>query len=117
MQLRCVCTDGRDYTAPFRSDQPALTDWGGGVGGGVKKRKENLIIYLSLMFSVPPKPSHLQSPVTVPSSPLSRVQKPLLGQGMEEGGGRGGRGGGRGFVTREKQSKVLDLITRFEENR
>lgn len=71
------------------------------------------------MFSVPPKPPHLQSPVTVPSSPLSRVQKPPLGQGMEEGGGRGrgARGGGRGFVTREKQSKVLDLITRFEENR
>ncbi|XP_056908555.1 FYVE, RhoGEF and PH domain-containing protein 4a isoform X4 [Takifugu flavidus] len=67
---------------------------------------------------VPPKPLHLQSPVTVFSSPLSRVQKPLLGQGMEEGAGRdrGGRGGGRGFVTREKQSKVLDLITRFEEN-
>lgn len=78
---------------------------------------------MNVLPSVPPKPTHLQSPVTVPSSLLSRVQKPTLGQGMEEGGGRArggggeGRGGGRGFVTREKQSKVLDLISRFEENR
>lgn len=75
---------------------------------------------MNVLPSVPPKPLHFQSPVTVPSSPLSRIQKPTLGQGMEEGGGRGrggGRGGGRGFVTREKQSKVLDLISRFEENR
>lgn len=72
---------------------------------------------------VPPKPPHLQSPVTPLSSPLGRIQKPPLGPGMEEGGGggRGGGGGGRGAVNREKarekHSKVSDLISRFEENR
>ncbi|XP_034734953.1 FYVE, RhoGEF and PH domain-containing protein 4a isoform X2 [Etheostoma cragini] len=71
---------------------------------------------------VPPKPPHLQSPVTELSSPLGHIHKPLLRPGMEEGGGvgRGGGGGtggrGRGVVNREKPSKVLDLINRFEEN-
>ncbi|XP_060892668.1 FYVE, RhoGEF and PH domain-containing protein 4a isoform X2 [Labrus mixtus] len=66
---------------------------------------------------VPPKPPHLQSPVTVPTSPWGRVQKPLFRLVMEEGGGGGG---GRGAATRErardKHSKVSDLISRFEEN-
>ncbi|CAK6960158.1 FYVE%2C RhoGEF and PH domain-containing protein 4a isoform X1 [Scomber scombrus] len=70
---------------------------------------------------VPPKPAHLQSPVTELSSPLSRFQKPPLRLGMEEGGGGGGGGGGgRGAMNRErareKNSKVSDLISRFEEN-
>lgn len=71
---------------------------------------------------VPPKPLHLQSPVTALSSPFTCVQKPPLGSAMEEGrGGRGGRGGkgvgGGGAGSREKHSKVSDLISRFEENR
>uniref|UniRef100_UPI0037E9C848 FYVE, RhoGEF and PH domain-containing protein 4a n=1 Tax=Semicossyphus pulcher TaxID=241346 RepID=UPI0037E9C848 len=68
---------------------------------------------------VPPKPPHLQSPVTELYSPLGRIQKPPFRQIMEEGGGGGG-GGGRGAVNRErgrdKHSKVSDLISRFEEN-
>uniref|UniRef100_A0A8D3E756 FYVE, RhoGEF and PH domain containing 4a n=1 Tax=Scophthalmus maximus TaxID=52904 RepID=A0A8D3E756_SCOMX len=72
---------------------------------------------------VPPKPPHLQSPVTDLSSPLGRNKKPSLRRGMEEGvggGGGGGGGGGRTSVSRErareKHSKVSDLISRFEEN-
>ncbi|XP_039663628.1 FYVE, RhoGEF and PH domain-containing protein 4a isoform X1 [Perca fluviatilis] len=65
---------------------------------------------------VPPKPPHLQSPVTELSSPLARVQKPPLRPGMEEGGGVGRGGGGRGRGRGEKPSKVLDLINHFEEN-
>ncbi|XP_075995922.1 FYVE, RhoGEF and PH domain-containing protein 4a isoform X4 [Genypterus blacodes] len=64
---------------------------------------------------VPPKPLHLQSPVTDQQSPLGRVQRPPLKSSMEEKG-RGG-GGGRGAVNREKHSKVSDLISKFEENR
>ncbi|XP_022058803.1 FYVE, RhoGEF and PH domain-containing protein 4a isoform X1 [Acanthochromis polyacanthus] len=63
---------------------------------------------------VPPKPLHLQSPVTELSSPLGRFQKPPLRAAMEEGGGK------TGAVNRdrakEKHSKVSDLISRFEEN-
>uniref|UniRef100_A0A3P8UQK9 FYVE, RhoGEF and PH domain containing 4a n=1 Tax=Cynoglossus semilaevis TaxID=244447 RepID=A0A3P8UQK9_CYNSE len=68
---------------------------------------------------VPPKPPHLQSPLTEPSNPLGHIKRPSLKQTMEEGGG--GRGGG-GKVhaskerVREKHSKVSDLISRFEEN-
>nr|XP_040018157.1 FYVE, RhoGEF and PH domain-containing protein 4-like isoform X5 [Gasterosteus aculeatus aculeatus] len=68
---------------------------------------------------VPPKPLHLQSPVTEVKSPLGHLQRAPLKAGMEEGGGGGG-GGGRGAVNREKvrekHSKVSDLINRFEEN-
>nr|XP_061812943.1 FYVE, RhoGEF and PH domain-containing protein 4-like [Nerophis lumbriciformis] len=64
---------------------------------------------------VPPKPTHLQSPVTELSSPLAHKQKPQFRPGMEEVGG-----GGRGATNRErvriKHSKVSDLISRFEEN-
>ncbi|XP_077423351.1 FYVE, RhoGEF and PH domain-containing protein 4-like isoform X2 [Vanacampus margaritifer] len=66
---------------------------------------------------VPPKPAHLQSPVTELSSPLAHNQKPHFRPGMEEGGGGGG---GRGATNRErvriKHSKVSDLISQFEEN-
>ncbi|KAM8751342.1 FYVE, RhoGEF and PH domain-containing protein 4a isoform 2-T2 [Acanthopagrus schlegelii] len=66
---------------------------------------------------VPPKPSHLQSPVTELTSPLGRLQKPSLRPAMEDGGGGGGGGRGRGVVsTDKKHSKVSDLISRFEEN-
>ncbi|XP_062419073.1 FYVE, RhoGEF and PH domain-containing protein 4a isoform X1 [Pungitius pungitius] len=70
---------------------------------------------------VPPKPPHLQSPVTEVKSPLGHLHKAPLKLGMEEGGGGGGGGGGgRGAVNREKvkekHSKVSDLINRFEEN-
>ncbi|KAM7414172.1 hypothetical protein PAMA_019132 [Pampus argenteus] len=69
---------------------------------------------------VPPKPAHLQSPRRELTSPLSRIQIPLLKLGMEGGGGGGGGGGGRGSANRErgrdKNSKISDLISRFEEN-
>ncbi|XP_072291736.1 FYVE, RhoGEF and PH domain-containing protein 4a isoform X2 [Eucyclogobius newberryi] len=66
---------------------------------------------------VPPKPPHLQSPVTAPPCPLAQIQKTKAFQtqrsNMED------RGGGRGAVTKErvkeKHSKVLDLISRFED--
>ncbi|XP_070762909.1 FYVE, RhoGEF and PH domain-containing protein 4a isoform X2 [Enoplosus armatus] len=89
----------------------------GGVNGRVSGRKP----WLQSKPQVPPKPPHLQSPVTELLSPLGRIQKPPLRPGMEEGGGGGGGGGGgRGAVNRErareKHSKVSDLISRFEEN-
>ncbi|XP_068168788.1 FYVE, RhoGEF and PH domain-containing protein 4a isoform X3 [Antennarius striatus] len=70
---------------------------------------------------VPPKPPHLQSPVTELSSPLGQIQRSPFRSSMEgKGGGGGGRGAGRGAVTREKvrekSSKVSDLISRFEGN-
>ncbi|XP_054633859.1 FYVE, RhoGEF and PH domain-containing protein 4a [Dunckerocampus dactyliophorus] len=64
---------------------------------------------------VPPKPAHLQSPVTELSSPLAHIQKPQFRPGMEEGGG-GGRGAANRERVRVKHSKVSDLISRFEEN-
>lgn len=44
---------------------------------------------------MPPKPPHLQSPVTELTSPLGRLQKPSLRPVMEDRGGGGG-GGERG---------------------
>ncbi|KAM9807558.1 FYVE, RhoGEF and PH domain-containing protein 4a [Neosynchiropus ocellatus] len=70
---------------------------------------------------VPPKPPHLQSPVTDFPSPLGHHQRPPFKKAMEEGSG-GERGGARGAPNRErtrespKHSKVSDLISRFEEN-
>nr|XP_057942823.1 FYVE, RhoGEF and PH domain-containing protein 4a isoform X2 [Doryrhamphus excisus] len=64
---------------------------------------------------VPPKPAHLQSPVTELSSPLAHIHKPQFRPGMEEGGG-GGRGAANRERVRVKHSKVSDLISRFEEN-
>ncbi|XP_018558968.1 FYVE, RhoGEF and PH domain-containing protein 4a isoform X2 [Lates calcarifer] len=90
--------------------------------GGVNGRGPGSRPRLQSKPQVPPKPLHLQSPVTELSSPLGRIQRPQLRPGMEEGGGGGGGGGGvgRGAVNRErpreKHSKVSDLISRFEEN-
>ncbi|KAK3569793.1 hypothetical protein QTP86_004598 [Hemibagrus guttatus] len=53
---------------------------------------------------VPPKPTHLQTPVTELCKPLGRSSP--FNSKMEEGGGGGG---GKG--------RVSDLISRFEENR
>ncbi|XP_061773946.1 FYVE, RhoGEF and PH domain-containing protein 4a isoform X7 [Nerophis ophidion] len=67
--------------------------------------------------AVPPKPAHLQSPLTELSSPLAHIQNPQFRPGMEE---EGLVGRGRGSANRErlrvKHSKVSDLISRFEEN-
>uniref|UniRef100_A0A3P9M4Q2 FYVE, RhoGEF and PH domain containing 4a n=1 Tax=Oryzias latipes TaxID=8090 RepID=A0A3P9M4Q2_ORYLA len=65
---------------------------------------------------VPPKPAHLLSPVTAPtSSPLRNVHPQQFKPRMEESGIK------PAATTRErirdKQSKVSDLISRFEENR
>ncbi|CAB1313584.1 unnamed protein product [Coregonus sp. 'balchen'] len=63
---------------------------------------------------VPPKPAHLQSPVTKSAAPplaLGCVERALLRATMEEG-----RGGAMMVKSREKPSKVLDLINHFEEN-
>ncbi|XP_069384237.1 FYVE, RhoGEF and PH domain-containing protein 4a isoform X4 [Paralichthys olivaceus] len=88
--------------------------------GGVNGRGLSGRPRLQSKPEVPPKPLHLQSPVTELLSPLGRTKKPSLRRGMEEGGG--GRGGGGGMTpvnrerAREKHSKVSDLISRFEEN-
>ncbi|KAM6946130.1 FYVE, RhoGEF and PH domain-containing protein 4a [Aplochiton taeniatus] len=58
---------------------------------------------------VPPKPTHLQSPVTQPACLLASAQRPALKGSMEDGGALTGR-------AREKPSKVSHLISRFEEN-
>ncbi|XP_042351885.1 FYVE, RhoGEF and PH domain-containing protein 4a [Plectropomus leopardus] len=93
--------------------------------GLVNGRSSGSRPWLQSKPQVPPKPPHLQSPVTEITSPLGRFQRPLLKsmstQSMEERGvGGGGGGGGRGAVNREKikekKSKVSDLISRFEEN-
>ncbi|CAJ1057156.1 FYVE%2C RhoGEF and PH domain-containing protein 4a isoform X1 [Xyrichtys novacula] len=85
-----------------------------GVNGSVPASRPGL----QSKPQVPPKPPHLQSPVTEPTPTWVRVQKPPLRSSMEEGGGGGG--GGRGAATRErvrdKHSKVSNLISRFEEN-
>ncbi|XP_033491148.2 FYVE, RhoGEF and PH domain-containing protein 4a isoform X3 [Epinephelus lanceolatus] len=109
------------------SVQECLSRAGGGTSdksrGGVNGRSFGSRPRLQSKPQVPPKPPHLQSPVTELTSPLGRLQKPPLKQGMEEGeggGGGGGRAGGRGAMNREKvrekHSKVSDLISRFEEN-
>ncbi|KAG7523468.1 FYVE, and PH domain-containing 4 isoform X1 [Solea senegalensis] len=89
--------------------------------GGVNGRGSGGRPRLQSKPEVPPKPLHLQSPVTVISSPLSHEKKPSLRRGMEEEGGGGrGVGGGRASAprerAREKHSKVSHLISRFEEN-
>ncbi|XP_047452187.1 FYVE, RhoGEF and PH domain-containing protein 4a isoform X2 [Mugil cephalus] len=67
---------------------------------------------------VPPKPPHLQSPVTELSSPLGNNQRKPLRLAMEEGGGDAGRGGKTGPKNwernRDPHSKVSDLISKFE---
>ncbi|XP_030221651.1 FYVE, RhoGEF and PH domain-containing protein 4a isoform X2 [Gadus morhua] len=92
--------------------------------GGVNGRGSAHRAQLQPKPKVPPKPAHLQSPVTESPSPLGRLGAPLHTARMEErAGGGGGRGGGGGGGvsqsrdrTKDKPSKVLDLISRFEEN-
>ncbi|XP_031712517.1 FYVE, RhoGEF and PH domain-containing protein 4a isoform X2 [Anarrhichthys ocellatus] len=106
------------------SVQACLSRAGGGTTdksrGGVNGRSSCCRPRLLSKPTVPPKPSHLQSPVTEVKSPLGHIQKAPLKPGMEERGGGGGGGEGRGAVNREKvrekHSKVSDLINRFEEN-
>ncbi|XP_054476080.1 FYVE, RhoGEF and PH domain-containing protein 4a isoform X2 [Anoplopoma fimbria] len=110
-----------------KSNQPSvqacLRRAGGGTSdkskGGVNGRSSFCRPRLLSKPKVPPKPPHLQSPVTEVKSPLGRIQKAPIKLGMEEGGGGAG-GVGRGAVNREKvrekHSKVSDLINRFEEN-
>lgn len=110
-------------TAPFRckSTLQAHIAWWGETFASLSNHTAPNVLTCSP--PVPPKPPHLQSPVTELLSPLGSHRKPELGPSMEEGGGgdRGGRGGGRGAANREnareKHSKVSDLISRFEENR
>lgn len=66
--------------------------------------------------AVPPKPPHLQSPVTDIPSPLGHIQKPPLSTSMEDRSGGGKMGAVSRERDREKPSKVSDLISRFEEN-
>ncbi|XP_029008723.1 FYVE, RhoGEF and PH domain-containing protein 4a isoform X4 [Betta splendens] len=103
---------------------------GGGAAsksrGGVNGRGPGNRPRLPSKPQVPPKPPHLQSPVTELPPPLGHLQKPPPASSMEEGGGGrgggtgGGGGAGKGAVNRErlreKQSKVSDLISRFEGN-
>ncbi|XP_068615873.1 FYVE, RhoGEF and PH domain-containing protein 4-like, partial [Brachionichthys hirsutus] len=100
------------------SVQECLSRAGGGSSitsrGGVNGTDSGSFRQLLSKPEVPPKPPHLQSPVTELSSPLSQVQRSPSRSSMEERGG--GRGGGRGVGTREKSSKVSDLISRFEGN-
>nr|XP_046249351.1 FYVE, RhoGEF and PH domain-containing protein 4a isoform X3 [Scatophagus argus] len=106
------------------SVQACLSRASGGTSnksrGGVNGRGPGSRAQLRSKPEVPPKPLHLQSPVTELSSPLSCIQRPQLRLGMEEGGGGRGGGRGRGVANREKvrdkHSKVSDLISRFEEN-
>ncbi|KAI9523522.1 FYVE, RhoGEF and PH domain-containing protein 4 [Dissostichus eleginoides] len=102
---------GKQSNTP--SVQACLSRAGGGTPDWSRRRvngrSTSFRPRLSSKPQVPPKPAHLQSPVTELTSPLGRVQRPPLKQRMDEGGG----GGGRGAV---KHSKVSDLISRFEEN-
>ncbi|KAM9480861.1 FYVE, RhoGEF and PH domain-containing protein 4a isoform 2-T2 [Clarias gariepinus] len=64
---------------------------------------------------VPPKPVHLQAPVTELCKPLGR-SSPFSSK-MEEEGGGGGVGGVGGGGGGGGKGRVSDLISRFEENR
>ncbi|KAM3870080.1 FYVE, RhoGEF and PH domain-containing protein 4a [Diretmus argenteus] len=100
------------------SVRACLSRAGGGTGdkrrGGVNGRSSGSRLPLQPKPQVPPKPPHLQSPVTELSSPLGHIQSGPFRTSMEKGGGGGGA------LTRErtkdKHSKVSDLISRFEEN-
>ncbi|XP_028263256.1 FYVE, RhoGEF and PH domain-containing protein 4 isoform X3 [Parambassis ranga] len=102
------------------SVQACLNRAGGGASnrsrGGVNGKGSGGRPWLQSKPQVPPKPPHLQSPVTELSSPLGHIQKTLIRPSMEDRVG----GGKTGAVTRErpkeKHSKVSDLISRFEEN-
>ncbi|XP_072552009.1 FYVE, RhoGEF and PH domain-containing protein 4a isoform X2 [Salminus brasiliensis] len=71
---------------------------------GVNGRGSGRRLPQHLKPQVPPKPVHLQSPVTELCKPLGKAAP--FSSRMEEGGGGGG---GKG--------RVSDLISRFEENR
>ncbi|XP_064807586.1 FYVE, RhoGEF and PH domain-containing protein 4a isoform X3 [Oncorhynchus masou masou] len=80
--------------------------------GGVNGRSSDSRPSLQPKPQVPPKPAHLQSPVTKSAAhPLGRVERALLRATMEER-----RGGAMMAKSREKPSKVLNLINHFEEN-
>ncbi|KAK0146043.1 FYVE, RhoGEF and PH domain-containing protein 4 [Merluccius polli] len=85
--------------------------------GGVNGRGSAHRAQLQPKPQVPRKPAHLQSPVTELPFPLRHRNTHLKTIRMEE---RRGGGGGGGAQTRDrttdKPSKVLDLISRFEEN-
>uniref|UniRef100_UPI003AAF322F FYVE, RhoGEF and PH domain-containing protein 4a isoform X3 n=1 Tax=Centroberyx gerrardi TaxID=166262 RepID=UPI003AAF322F len=103
------------------SVRACLSRAGGGTseksrGAGVNGRGSGSRPPLQPKPQVPPKPAHLQSPVTELSSPLGRIQRPSFKTSMEEGGGGGGVGGLARERAREKHSKVSHLISRFEEN-
>ncbi|KAF7661505.1 hypothetical protein LDENG_00259730 [Lucifuga dentata] len=105
------------------SVRACLSRAGGGTSdksrGGVNGKRSGRRPPLQPKPQVPPKPPHLQSPVTDLISPLGHIQRPLLKSSMEGGGGGGG-GGGKGAVNRErlreKTFKVSDLISHFEGN-
>ncbi|XP_041746515.2 FYVE, RhoGEF and PH domain-containing protein 4a isoform X2 [Coregonus clupeaformis] len=79
--------------------------------GGVNGRGSDSRPSLQPKPQVPPKPAHLQSPVTKSAAPpLGCVERALLRATMEEGRGA------MMVKSREKPSKVLDLINHFEEN-
>ncbi|XP_069561423.1 FYVE, RhoGEF and PH domain-containing protein 4a isoform X3 [Brachyistius frenatus] len=84
--------------------------------GGVNGRGLGSRPWLKSKPEVPPKPAHLQSPVTELTSPLGHIQKPRLRPGMEDRGGVGKTGAMNREKVREKHSKVSHLISHFEEN-
>ncbi|KAG5273844.1 hypothetical protein AALO_G00156220 [Alosa alosa] len=113
-----------------RKSSTSSSDQSQGVNGSRSGRRP----LLQPKPQVPPKPAHLQSPVTTPTHPLNRT--PLARSQMEDrgggaGAGRGGAGGagggaaGRGRVAGNgtgvgtggagAKGRVLDLISRFEE--
>ncbi|KAM4619220.1 FYVE, RhoGEF and PH domain-containing protein 4a isoform 2-T2 [Polymixia lowei] len=98
------------------SVRACLSRAGGGTSaksrGGVNGRGSSSRTPLQPKPQVPPKPVHLQSPVTELTSPLARIKKPSLRASMEGGGGVSMTRD----RTRDKPSKVSDLISRFEEN-
>ncbi|TMS05043.1 hypothetical protein E3U43_004293, partial [Larimichthys crocea] len=73
------------------SVQACLSRAGGGTAikskGGVNGRAPGNRPRSLSKPKVPPKPLHLQSPVTELTSPLGRSQKPQLRTRMEDGGG------------------------------
>ncbi|KAJ8381799.1 hypothetical protein SKAU_G00025770 [Synaphobranchus kaupii] len=76
--------------------------------GGVNGRDRASRASLLPKPPVPPKPPHLQKSVSEPSTPTPVPQGPLKARMEDKGrGGVAGKG-------REKNSKVLDLISRFE---
>ncbi|XP_047248130.1 FYVE, RhoGEF and PH domain-containing protein 4a isoform X2 [Girardinichthys multiradiatus] len=82
--------------------------------GGVNGRVPGSRTLLPSKPQVPPKPAHLLSPVSPFLPSLGIIQKSPVGLIMEEEGGK--PGGMTLERVRDKQSKVSDLISRFEVN-